>query len=122
MLLPMGGDRGLPMVPWDVFTTHKDGGGLDLIDVETQNNILDTKWVIRCLEGSFPWKFFMRYRFLLEPHVGKIRGKFSFCDIICVTHNFEIVGSFILRSIWTTWNKVACFLHWHMSRNRVGWD
>ena len=40
MLLPMGGARGLPMVPWDVFTMPKDGGGLDLIDVDCIKNYL----------------------------------------------------------------------------------
>ena len=74
----MGGDRGLPMVPWDVFTMHKDGGGLDLIDVETQNNILDTKWVIRCLEGSFPWKFLCGIDFYWNPMLERLEGNLVF--------------------------------------------
>ena len=122
MLLSIGGARGIPMVPWDVCTMPKNEGGLGLIDIEFQNNILDSKWVIICLKGSFPCKILMRYRFRLDPHVGNIRGKFSFCDIIWVAHNFQIAGSFIFQSIWIAWNKLACLLHWRMSSNRVGWD
>jgi hypothetical protein len=50
-----GGARGLPMVPWAVCIMPKDEGGLGLIDVATQGNILAAKWVVRCLEGSSPW-------------------------------------------------------------------
>jgi len=42
------------MVPWKVCTLPKDEGGLGLINVETQGNILDAKWMVICLEGSSP--------------------------------------------------------------------
>ena len=40
------GERGLPMVPWDIRTMAKDKDYLGLIDVETQGNILATKKVV----------------------------------------------------------------------------
>jgi hypothetical protein len=43
---------------------HKDEGGLDLVDVVTQGNILVVKWVVRCLESSFPWKVLMQHRLI----------------------------------------------------------
>ena len=40
---------------WDSCMIPKVEGGLCLIDVATHGGILATKWVVKCLEGCFPW-------------------------------------------------------------------
>jgi hypothetical protein len=100
----------------------KDEGGLGLIDVVTQGNILAAKWVVRCLEGSSPWQVLMWHRLISAQHVGRVKGQFDLCDIISTPHNFHISGSFIFRSIWTAWRRVAGLVHWKWSGSRSGWD
>ena len=53
------------MVPWDICTMAKDKDYLGLIDVETQGNILATKKVVRCVEGSSPSKVLMGHMLLM---------------------------------------------------------
>ena len=53
------------MVPWDIHTMAKDKDYLGLIDVETQGNILATKKVVGCVEGSSPWKVLMGHMLLM---------------------------------------------------------
>jgi hypothetical protein len=104
-----GWARGLPMVPWVVCIMHKDEGGLGLIDVATQGNILVAKWVVKCLKGSSPWQVLMRNILISSQHTNKVKGQFDLCDIISTPHNFHISRSFIFRSIWTTWKRIAGF-------------
>jgi hypothetical protein len=108
------------MVPWDVCIMPKDEGGLGLIDVATQGYILEAKWVVRCLENTSPWQVLLRHRLLSAQHVGKIKGQFGLCDILFLPHNFQIAGSFIFRSIWAAWRKVASLVHWQMSGSELG--
>lgn len=69
--------------PWSlgmfaIFIMPKDKGGLCLIDVSTQGNILAAKWVIRCLKGSSPWQVLMRYRLLFAPMLARSEGSLVF--------------------------------------------
>lgn len=77
----------------------KGDEGLGLIDVMTHGSIQVTKCVAWCLEGPFPSQVILRHRFLLAHHIGKVKGDFGLCDIILAPHSFQIVGSFIFRSI-----------------------
>jgi hypothetical protein len=46
------GDKGFPLVAWDVCTMPKDEEVLGLIDFLTHRSIMVAKLVVWCLEGS----------------------------------------------------------------------
>lgn len=100
-------------MPWGVCTMLKDEGGLGLIDIATHGCILESKWVVRCMEGSAPHKILLRHCLLLAQHSGRIKGTFDLCGIISSSHSFHVLGSFIFKSIWGAWKKVASLVQWH---------
>ena len=53
------------MVPWGIRTIAKEKDYIGLIDIETQGNILATKKVVRCVEGSSPSKVLMGHMLLM---------------------------------------------------------
>lgn len=62
------------MVPSNVCMIPKDYGVLGLINVAIHGSMIFSKWVVRCLEVSSPWKVLMRHRILIAKHVVKVRG------------------------------------------------
>ena len=79
--------KSLPMVPWDVHIVPKDEGGLTLIDVVIQTKIFVPTCVVKCLDGTSPWKVLRQHKLLSTQHIDKVRDPFGLCDIISSPHN-----------------------------------
>jgi len=67
-------------------------GGLGLIDVATQADILSAKWVVRCLDSTSPWQILFQRKFETTQHAGKVwgGGGFILCDIVSSSHQYKV--------------------------------
>ena len=107
-----GNTKSLPITSWSHCIQPRDKGGLGIIDPYTQGICLNTKWIVRALEGDTPWKHLVRYR-IQTATAGKSWHAVSWQDKVLLAPYFKTHGSAPFNSIWRAWQITSKKLCWY---------